>query len=179
MTDAPVTIEKTVKLPRVLVAVVLDQDTAAVYWRDLEAMLRAQECALLWDLLVVDVSEDQAPNYAQWLADLVHQWTYCRVRRLSMPERGIRQTFTSRELQFARGQDKAYECYCRWKSYVALWLLRCDARPVPTDLQRLWDAKQLIVDRQVEAPTELYDFGRDPKLAAKAVERILGPSREV
>jgi hypothetical protein len=146
--------------PRVLVAVVLDQDTHQVYWPDLEPLLRGQRCSLLWDLLVVDVSERQSENYSFWLKHIEQTWPRrCRVRRLSTPE--APEIFSDRAAQFSMGNLRALRCFGQWKSYEALWLLRCDDRPELDALQRLFDNGDLVPRPDVELG-RLWDLGISP-----------------
>ena len=181
MDEPRVVVDRTVEIPRILVAVVLDQDTAAVHWPELEPLLLAQECDPFWDLLVVDVSEEQSPNYSGWLKSLEKRWPFnygkpggCRVRRLSLPERGIRTAFSDRGLQFDRGSDKAYECFCRWTSYGALWLLRCDARPDPQELQDRWHGDGLIRLRPEVEKAQVVDLVQHPDEALTAAAAMMG-----
>lgn len=139
--------------PRVLVAVVLDQNSAAVHWPALETALLAQRTELLWDVLVLDTTEIASPNYAEWLTAIKEKRLLLagqrsRVRRLSDPERGEIQSFSDPAEQLRVGSDSAFECFIRWRSYAALWILAVnDALPAPTTLQDMWDADQLYRDR--------------------------------
>jgi len=157
--------------PRVLVAVVLDQDTAQVYWPGLEPLLRGQVCSVLWDLLIVDVSERQSENYAWWLKQIEASWPRCRVRRLSMPDLGAPEYFADRSAQFTMGANRAVRCFGQWRSYEALWLLRCDARPALDELQRLYDAGDLLPRPDVGPPQE-YDLLHDPERARAAMRAV-------
>ncbi|MGH2870138.1 MAG: hypothetical protein ACRDNK_21530 [Solirubrobacteraceae bacterium] len=134
------------KAPRVLVAVVLDQDEATLYWEKLEEALRDQVTTLSWDLLIVDVTPRAGPNYAAWLADVVHRWPRSRVRRLSAEHvrDGLVVTFSDRRFAIKAGLEAATELFGRWRSYTALWLLRPDARPAQGALQAAWDNQTLF-----------------------------------
>jgi hypothetical protein len=156
----------------VLVAVVLDQDTHQVFWPELEPLLRAQRCTVLWDLLVVDVSERQSENYTWWLKHIERTWPgRCRVRRLSMPDLGDGMIFCDRGAQFTMGYNRALRCFAQWHSYEALWLLRCDDRPAPDELTRLWDHGGLVPRPDVGA-TEVFDLARDPASALAAMGTV-------
>jgi len=139
------------KPPRVLVAVVLDQDEAAVYWEAFEPTLRAQETGLLWDLLVIDVTAKAGPNYAAWLASLIHSWPRSRVRRLSAEHvrDGLVTTFSDHRFAIKAGMEAATELFGRWRSYDALWVLRPDAQLAPDALQAAWDGHGLLARDEV------------------------------
>ena len=59
----------------------------------------------------------------------------------------------------------------QWRSYEALWLLRCDARPALDELQRLYDAGDLLPRPDVGPPQE-YDLLHDPERARAAMRAV-------
>ncbi len=151
--------------PRVLIAVVLDMDEAAVHWPALEACLLAQETDLWHDLLIVDITEQASENYADWLRHIERTWPRhrARTRRLVAEDRGERQSFSLPSMRVHAGKERAWELFSRWKSYAALWLLRPDARPEPGELQRLWDSGDLLLrdpnyDAAADQPPVIWDI---------------------
>jgi hypothetical protein len=105
--------------------------------------LCAQQTELLWDVAVIDGTDDPSPGYL----DCLRRWSQgrpfggahrVRLLRVGLDAEGL--LFTAAGYKLAHARRRLWEKFAGWASYDYLFSLALDVALPPAALQRLYEA---------------------------------------